>query len=81
MYVIHNIPQAVCTDVALALAPLADSAWVIATPNPQVQIQTVPGIGRGNNTIRTNGGAISPVEISESCAAQALSSLQLLIRP
>ena len=81
MYVIHNIPQAVCSDVALALAPLADSAWVIATPNPQLQIQAIPGTTRAQNIIRTNGGAISPVEISTSCSVQDLSSLLLLIRP
>jgi type II secretory pathway pseudopilin PulG len=81
MYVIHNIPRAVCSDVALALAPLADSAWVIATPATQAQIQTIPGTTRANNIIKTNGGAVSPVEVSTSCAAQALSSLQLLLRP
>ena len=81
MYVIHNIPRAVCSDVALALAPLADSAWVIRTPDVQAQIQTIPGTDRGSNIIKTNGGAISPVEVSTSCAANALNSLQLLIRP
>ena len=81
MYVIHNIPRAVCSDVALALAPLADSAWVIATPNPQVQIQTIPAVTRAAGIIKTNGGVVSAVEVSTSCAANALSSLQLVIRP
>ena len=81
MYVIHNIPRAVCSDVALALAPLADSAWVIATPNPQAQIQTIPAVTRAAGIIKTNGGVVSAVEVSTSCRTNALSSLQLVIRP
>jgi len=77
LYVIHNIPQAVCTDVALALAPLADSAWVNATPAAQVAINAAPAA----NNIKTNGAAVAPVAVSNACALNALSSLQLLIRP
>jgi type II secretory pathway pseudopilin PulG len=81
LYVIHNIPRAVCTDVALALAPLADSAWVIATPADQTAaIVAAPPVG---NNIRTNGAAVAPVAVSTQCnvANQLLSSLVLLIRP
>ena len=81
LYVIHNIPRAVCTDVALALAPLADSAWVIATPgNQEDAIVAAPAVA---NNIRTNGAAVQPVAVSTQCnvANQLLSSLVLLIRP
>jgi len=81
LYVIHNIPREVCTDVALALAPLADSAWVIATPaNQQTPINAAQPVA---NNIRTNGAAVAPVVVSTQCnvANQLLSSLVLLIRP
>ena len=81
LYVIHNIPRAVCTDVALALAPLADSAWVIATPNDQtIAIAAAPAAGFN---IRNNGAAVAPVAVSAQCnvANQLLSSLVLLLRP
>ncbi len=79
-YVIHNIPRAVCTDVALALAPLADSAWVIAVPAPQGAIADTPPVA---NIIRTNGAAVAPVVASAQCnlGNRDLSSLVLLIRP
>ena len=77
LYVIHNIPRAVCSEVALALAPLVDSAWVNVTPNQQAAITAAPNA----NVIKTNGGAVAPVAVSTACDINELSSLQLLIRP
>ena len=80
LYVIHNIPRAVCSEVALALAPLVDSAWVNVTPNPQVAITAAPA-PVATNRIKNNGGAVAPVAVSTACDINELSSLQLLIRP
>ena len=77
LYVIHNIPRAVCSEVALALAPLVDSAWVNATV-AQVAINAAPAAA---NQIKNNGGAVAPIAVSRTCDENALSSLQLLIRP
>lgn len=83
VYYLQNIPKAACSDVANALAPLANAVSVITTPATAATAATFPVTGTPAPVVKgLNAGSIDTGLLGSACAgATSTVDIAFLIKP